>query len=64
MMKAAIYNGKRNILLGELETPNPALMNGITGACVCIMTLAIGIYMIRSAGKQRRTIQAEGQQEL
>lgn len=64
MMKAAIYNGKRNILLGELETPNPALMNGITGACVCIMTLAIGIYMICSAGRQRKRIQEEMQEGL
>lgn len=49
---------------GEDSNIDPTLTNGITGACVCIMTLAIGIYMIRSAGKQRRTIQAEGQQEL
>ena len=49
---------------GEDSNIDPTLTNGIIGACVCIMTLAIGIYMIRSAGKQRRTIQAERQQEL
>lgn len=47
---------------GEESSIDPALMNGITGACVCTMTLAIGIYMICSAGRQRKRIQEEMQE--
>lgn len=39
---------------GKDSDIDPALMNGITGICVCVMILAIGIYMIRSAGRQRK----------
>lgn len=49
---------------GEESDIDPTLMNGITGACVCIMTLAIGIYMICSAGRQRKRIQEEMQEGL
>lgn len=38
---------------GEDSDIDPALMNGITGICVCVMILVIGIYMICSAGRQR-----------
>ena len=47
---------------GEESNIDPTLMNGITGVCVCIMTLAIGIYMICSAGRQRKRIQEEMQE--
>lgn len=49
---------------GEESDIDPTLMNGITGVCVCIMTLAIGIYMICSAGRQRKRIQEEMQEGL
>lgn len=49
---------------GEDSNVDPTLMNGITGACVCMMILAIGIYMILSAGKQRKRILAEIQEGL
>lgn len=47
---------------GEDSDIDPALMNGITGICVCVMILAIGIYMIRSAGRQRKRMHADIQQ--
>lgn len=43
---------------GEDSNVEPTLMNGITGVCVCVMILAIGIYMICSAGRQRKRILA------
>lgn len=49
---------------GEDSNVDPTLMNGITGACVCMMILVIGIYMILSAGKQRKRILAEIQEGL
>lgn len=49
---------------GEDSDIDPALMNGITGICMCVMILAIGIYMIRSAGRQRKRMQAEIQKGL
>lgn len=42
---------------GEDSNINPTLMNGITGVCVCMMILAIGVYMICSAGRQRKILQ-------
>lgn len=49
---------------GEDSNIDPTLMNGITGICVCVMILAIGIYMISSAGRQRKMIQIEIQKGL
>lgn len=37
---------------GENSNVDSLIMNGITGACVCIMILAIGIYMIYSSRRQ------------
>lgn len=34
---------------GEDSDIDPALMNGITGVCVCVMILAIGIYMMEES---------------
>lgn len=48
---------------GENSDINPLVMNGITGACVCIMILAIGIYMIYSSGRQIKLIQNESDEE-
>lgn len=58
-LQAAMFSS-----FGENSNVDPTWMNGITGACVCLMILAIGIYMICSAGKQRRTIQEEREEEL
>lgn len=44
---------------GENSDVDPGVMNGITGACVCIMILAIGIYMIYSSGRKIKRIQNE-----
>lgn len=44
---------------GENSNINPQVMNAITGTCVCIMILAIGIYMIYSSGRQLKRIQNE-----
>lgn len=49
---------------GENSNIEPWVMNGITGACVCIMILAIGIYMIYSSGRQKKLIQNEIYEEL
>lgn len=49
---------------GENSDVDPLMMNGITGACVCIMILAIGIYMICSSGRKKKRIQDEGCEEL
>lgn len=42
---------------GENSNIDPLLMNGITGVCVCVMILAIGIYMIYSSGRQINRLQ-------
>lgn len=44
---------------GENSNINPQVMNAITGTCVCIMILVIGIYMIYSSGRQLKRIQNE-----
>lgn len=44
---------------GEDSNIDPTLMNGITGICVCVMILAIGIYMICSADRQRKILQED-----
>lgn len=48
---------------GENSEMNPQVMNGITGACVCLMILSIGIYMIYSSGRQIKSIQKESNEE-
>lgn len=52
------------VSFGENSNVDPRLMNGITGACVCVMILAIGIYMMFSSGRQIKTIQNASNAEL
>ena len=47
------------VSFGENSDVDPGVMNGITGTCVCIMILAIGIYMIYSSGRKIKRIQNE-----
>lgn len=41
---------------GEQESVNTRIMNGITGAVVCVMILTLGIYMIVSASEEIKSI--------
>lgn len=50
---------------GKDEELDHQMMNGLTGAAICIMILFIGIYMIYTSGKQKRIVlQVENGQEL
>ena len=41
---------------GEGEEQNTQWMNGMTGVAVCLMILAIGIYMIRKEGSEKKKL--------
>ena len=42
--------------IGEGEEQNTQWMNGMTGVAVCLMILAIGIYMIRKEGSEKKKL--------
>lgn len=41
---------------GRGEELNHQMMNGLTGAAICMMILIIGIYMIYTSGKRKRIV--------
>lgn len=46
------------VAFGGDGTVNPRVMNSITGGCVCLMILTMGIYMFLSSNRQRRRMGA------
>lgn len=56
---ASILTLQRSMLVsfGQMEQEQVCIMNALTGACVCLFILILGIFMIINSGKEEKSWQ-------